>query len=135
MARCCKPESGDEIIGYITLGEGISIHRKDCINILQISDSKRARLVAVEWGHKVRNSYAVNIVISAYNRRGLVRDISAVVSAEKVDIISMESATDKDANKATFRINIEVPNIDSLGSVLDKIQEIPNIIDVYRDVL
>lgn len=135
MARCCKPESGDEIIGYITLGEGISIHRKDCINILQISDIKRARLVAVEWGHKVRNSYAVTIVISAYNRRGLVRDISAVVSAEKVDIISMESATDKDANKATFRINIEVPNIDSLGSVLDKIQEIPNIIDVYRDVL
>lgn len=135
MARCCKPESGDEIIGYITLGEGISIHCKDCLNILQISESKKARLVAVEWGHKVRNRYAVTIIINAYNRRGLVRDISAIVAGENVDIISMESATDKDANKASFRINIEVPNIDRLGSVLAKIQEIPNIIDVYRDAV
>lgn len=132
MARCCKPIPGDEIIGYITLGEGIAIHRQDCINILQISDDKKARLIAVEWGNKVSNNYSVDIAIKAYNRRGLVRDISAVVAAEDVDIINMESFTDKDNNKADFKIKIEVPSLDILGRVLAKIQQIPNIIDVYR---
>lgn len=132
MALCCKPVPGDEIIGYITLGEGVAIHRKDCINVLQISDDRKARLVAVEWGNKIKNNYSVDIEIIAYNRRGLVRDISAVVSAEEVDIISMETMADKEANKAELRLKIEVPGIDSLRRVLTKIQQIPNIIEVYR---
>ncbi len=133
MARCCKPVPGDEVIGYITLGEGVSIHRKDCINILEVSDNKKARLVAVEWGKKINNNYAVDIIIKAYNRRGLVRDISAVVAAENIDIITIQSLTDKESNKADFKINIEVPGIDSLGRVLTKIQQIPNIIEVFRE--
>jgi GTP pyrophosphokinase len=132
MAQCCKPIPGDDIIGYITLGEGIAIHRKDCSNILEISDDKKARLIAVEWGNKINNNYSVDIVIKAFNRRGLVRDISAVVAAEDVDIISMETFTDKHNNKADFRIKIEVNGIDSLGRVLTKIQQIANIIEVYR---
>lgn len=132
MAGCCNPVPGDEVIGYITLGEGVAIHRQDCINVLQMNDDKRSRLVAVEWGHKIKNSYAVKVEIKAYNRRGLVRDISAVVAAEEVDIISIESMTDKDANRAEFRLHLEVPGIDSLGRVLTKIQQIPNIIEVYR---
>lgn len=132
MARCCKPVPGDEIIGFITLGEGIAIHRKDCLNMLQIPDDKKARLITVEWGKKIKNQYSVDIEIKAYNRRGLVRDISAVVSAEEVDIISMETKTDKDANRAEFRIKLEVPGLEALGKVLTKIQQIPNIIEVYR---
>lgn len=132
MARCCRPVPGDEIIGYITLGEGVAIHRKDCINVLQVTEPKKARLVAVEWGNKISNNYSVDIIIKAYNRRGLVRDISAVVSAENVDIITMQSLTDKEANKADFKINIEVSSIDILGRVLTKIQQIPNIIEVFR---
>lgn len=132
MAGCCSPIPGDEVIGYITLGEGVAIHRQDCINVLQIAEDKRSRLVAVEWGHQIKNNYSVNIEIKAYNRRGLVRDISSIVSAEEVDIISIESMTDKDANRAEFRLQIEVPSIDILGRVLTKIQQIPNIIDVYR---
>lgn len=132
LARCCKAVPGDEVIGFITVGEGIAIHRKDCINILQMPDDKKARLVNVEWGRKIKNNYSVDIEIKAYNRRGLVRDISAVVAAEDVDIISMESRTDKDANRAEFRIKIEVPGLDALGRVLTKIQQIPNIIEVYR---
>jgi GTP pyrophosphokinase len=132
MARCCKPIPGDEIIGYITLGEGVSIHRQDCINVLQVSELKKARLVAVTWGSKVSNNYAVDIVIKSYNRRGLVRDISSVVAGEDVDIITIQSLTDKESNKADFRLKIEVPSIDVLGRVLAKIQQIPNIIEVYR---
>jgi GTP pyrophosphokinase len=132
MAKCCSPVPGDEVIGYITLGEGVTIHRQDCFNVLQIPEDKRARLVAVEWGHKITNNYSVNIEIKAYNRRGLVRDISSIVAGEDVDIISIESMTDKDANRAEFRLQIEVPDIDSLGRVLTKIQQIPNIIEVYR---
>ncbi len=132
MAQCCKPVPGDEVIGYITLGEGVAIHRQDCINVLQISDDKKARLVPVEWGTNIKNNYSVDIEIIAYNRRGLVRDISSIVSAEEVDIISIESMTDKEANKAQFRLKLEVPGIDSLSRVLTKIQQIPNIIEVYR---
>lgn len=132
MARCCHPIPGDEIIGYITIGEGIAIHKQDCINVLQISDDKKSRLISVEWGHKVSNDYSVDIEIKAYNRRGLVRDISSVLSSEAVDIITIESFTNKEANKADFKLKIEVPNIEKLGSVLYKIQQIPNIIEVYR---
>lgn len=132
MARCCKPIPGDEIIGYITLGEGVSIHRQDCINVLQVKDAKKARLIAVKWGNKVNNNYSVDIVIKSYNRRGLVRDISSVVAAEDVDIITIQSLTDKESNKADFKLNIEVPSIAVLGQVLAKIQQIPNIIEVYR---
>lgn len=132
MARCCKPIPGDEIIGYITLGEGVSIHRQDCINVLQVSEAKKARLIAVQWGTKVSNNYAVDIVIKSYNRRGLVRDISSVVAGEDVDIITIQSLTDKESNKADFKLKIEVPSIDVLGKVLAKIQQIPNIIEVFR---
>ncbi len=132
MARCCKPIPGDEIIGYITLGEGISIHRQDCINVLQVSAAKKARLIPVCWGDKIKNKYSVDIVIKAFNRRGLVRDISAVVAAEEVDIITIQSLTDKESNKADFSLKIEVPSINTLGKVLTKILQIPNIIEVYR---
>lgn len=132
MARCCRPVPGDEIIGYITLGEGVSVHRKDCINVLQVKEHKKARLIAVEWGNKITNHYAVDIMIKAYNRRGLVRDISAIVAGEDVDIITMQSLTDKEANKAEFKISIEVSGLSILGRVLTKIAQIPNIIEVYR---
>ena len=133
MARCCKPVPGDEIIGYITLGEGVSVHRKDCINILQVRDIKKARLVSVDWGHTISNNYSVDIVIKAYNRRGLVRDISAIIAAEDIDIITIQSLTDKESNKADFKVKIEVPGLDRLGRVLTKIQQIPNIIEVFRE--
>lgn len=132
MARCCKPIPGDEIIGYITLGEGVAIHRQDCINVLQVSEAKKARLVPVRWGDKISNNYSVDIVIKSYNRRGLVRDISAVVAGEEVDIITIQSLTDKESNKADFRLKIEVPSIEVLGRVLAKIHQLPNIIEVFR---
>jgi len=132
IARCCKPIPGDDIIGYITLGEGVSIHRQDCINVLQVSEAKKARLIAVAWGNKVRNNYSVDIVIKSYNRRGLVRDISSVVAAEDVDIITIQSLTDKESNKADFKLKIEVSSLEVLGRVLARIQQIPNIIEVYR---
>lgn len=132
MARCCSPIPGDDIIGYITLGEGIAIHRNDCINVLQVSPEKKARLIAVRWGSKITNIYEVDIEIKAYNRRGLVRDISAVVSAEDVDIITIQSLTDKEANQADFRLKLELPDLNTLGRVLTRINQIPNIIDVYR---
>ncbi len=75
----------------------------------------------------------MDIVIKAYNRRGLVRDISAIIAAEEVDIITIQSLTDKESNKADFKVKIEVPGLDRLGRVLTKIQQIPNIIEVFRE--
>ena len=123
---------GDEIIGYITLGDGIAIHRQDCINVLEVSEAKKSRLVAVNWGNKINNNYSVDVVIKAYNRRGLVRDISAVVAGEDVDIITIQSLTDKESNKADFKLRLELSGIDALDRVLIKIQQIPNIIEVFR---
>jgi len=132
MARCCKPIPGDEIVGYITLGEGVSVHRQDCINVLQVTEAKKARLIAVSWGGKINNNYSVDIVIKAFNRRGLVRDISSIVAGEDVDIITIQSLTDKESNKADFKLRLELSGINALGRVLAKIHQIPNIIEVFR---
>lgn len=132
MAKCCKPIPGDDIIGYITVGEGVSIHRKDCINILHAREQKLNRLIEVAWGSTIRNNYAVKVVIEAYNRRGLLRDITSIIATEHIDIVDMNTATNKGDHVARFTLNLEVGGLDILGKILAKIQTIPNVLDVYR---
>lgn len=132
MAKCCKPIPGDQIIGYITLGEGIAIHRQDCLNILHTSELKKPRLIAVRWGLQIQNTYEVEIKIQAYNRRGLISDITGVFAHDGVDILSMTSSAGKDSNIANLKLHIAVTGISDLSKVLTKIQQVPNVVDVYR---
>lgn len=133
MAGCCHPILGDEIIGYITLGEGVSIHRQDCPNIVHISDDKRARLINVAWGGKTSDVYEVAIIVKAYNRQWLLKDLSAALNSEDVDIVNVNTLSQRTDQLATFKFNLSVPSLQVLGKVLAKLQHIPNVTEVYRE--
>ncbi|HKY69854.1 MAG TPA: GTP diphosphokinase [Gammaproteobacteria bacterium] len=131
FAKCCKPLPGDPIIGYITLGRGVSIHRKDCLNILGRNTQKK-RLIEISWGGTTHNVYPVDIKISAYDRQGLLRDITTILSADKVNVISVNSRTNPQNNVATIILTLEISNLGVLGHVMNKIQQLPNVLEVER---
>ena len=132
VANCCKPAPGDEIVGYITVGRGVSIHRKDCINALQLQSLEPGRIIEVSWGNTAQ-TYPVDVVVDAYDRPGLLHDVAALLANARINVNAANSATDKKRNTARIHLQIEVPGIDSLGRLFDRIRQLPNIIDARRD--
>ena len=132
MANCCKPVPGDPIVGYITVGRGVSIHRQDCMNVLQLEDMEPNRIIEVSWGTQPESSYSVNIEIQAYDRGGLLRDITTVLANENVNLTGVNTHSDTQENIATISIEMEVDSLDALGRVLAKIKQLPNVIDARR---
>ena len=133
FASCCKPVPGDEIIGYITLGKGVTIHRQDCPNVLSLSEDKRHRLVEVDWGEEVQ-AYPVDLHIEAFDRQGLLRDITNILANEKVNVIAANTHTDKQDQTVMMNLTIEITGTAQLGTVIDKINQLPNVADVHRKV-
>jgi len=127
MAKCCNPTSGDDIIGYITRGHGATIHRQDCPNILRIKD--RERLVKVSWGENVR-TYPVPIRIRAFDRQGLMGDITTMLNSECVNIVDVQVGISK--NLADLRLVIEVQDIAQLSRILTRIENLPNVLEAQR---
>ena len=127
MAKCCNPTPGDEIIGYITRGHGATIHRQDCPNMLRIQD--RERLVKVSWGENVR-TYPVPIRIRAYDRQGLMGDITTLLNSENVNMVDVQVRITK--NLADLRIVIEVKDIAQLSRILARIENLPNVLEAQR---
>ncbi len=127
LARCCNPVQGDEIIGYITRGRGVTIHRRDCANVLHLSQE---RLIAVEWGDSAPDRYPVPVVISAYDREGLIRDISAAVSDEHINMRDVRVSTQN--NIATLSITMEVESAAQLSRILSKVELLPNVMEARR---
>ncbi len=127
MGKCCNPTPGDEIIGYITRGHGATIHRQDCPNMLRIRD--RERLVKVSWGENVR-TYPVPIRIRAYDRQGLMGDITTLLNSESVNMVDVQVRINK--NLADLRIVIEVKDIAQLSRMLARIENLPNVLEAQR---
>lgn len=127
LARCCSPVSGDDIVGYVTRGRGVTVHRRDCPNILRVSEPER--LIEVDWGSD-KTTYPVMIHISAYDRGGLVRDIASLVAADDINMTSINVTTTK--NIATFYATLEISDIAQLSSVLAKIERLPNVVEARR---
>ncbi|MBI5936118.1 MAG: bifunctional (p)ppGpp synthetase/guanosine-3',5'-bis(diphosphate) 3'-pyrophosphohydrolase [Chloroflexi bacterium] len=127
MAKCCNPTPGDQIIGFITRGRGASIHRQDCPNILRIID--RERLVRVSWGEHVR-TYSVPIKISAYDRTGLMGDISNLLNTEGVNIADVGVKVAD--GMADLRLIVEVKDIKQLSRILTRIENISNVLEAQR---
>ena len=123
---------GDPITGYITMGRGVSIHRQDCMNLLQLEDMEPNRIIEVSWGASEDTAYSVNVEIQAYDREGLLRDITTVLANEQANLTGVNSYSDAQENIATITIIMEVTSLDILGRVLAKIKQLPNIIDVRR---
>ncbi|MGD9592695.1 MAG: bifunctional (p)ppGpp synthetase/guanosine-3',5'-bis(diphosphate) 3'-pyrophosphohydrolase [Candidatus Berkiella sp.] len=131
FGRCCKPLPGDRIVGYITLGRGVTIHRQDCINVLNKPEEEQ-RLIQVQWGEMRRNFYPVDINIRAYDRQGLLRDITSILSNEKVNVIAVNTLTNKDDNIANLILTLEIPDLSALMNILNKIMQLPNVLEAHR---
>jgi len=127
MGRCCNPAPGDDIIGYITRGRGATIHRRDCPNILRIKD--RERLVRVSWG-EAKRTYPVPVRIKAYDRNGLMKDVSTLIADEGINMTGVAVGVSK--NLATFDLTLEVRDIVELSRVLDRLENLPNVLEAQR---
>jgi guanosine-3',5'-bis(diphosphate) 3'-pyrophosphohydrolase len=127
LARCCNPAPGDEIVGYITRGRGATIHRIDCPNILRIED--RERLVRVTWGEP-KATYPVPIRIRAYDRDGLMKDVSTLIADEGVNMPKVK--VDVNRNLAVFDLVLEVRDVFQLSRLLDRLENLPNVTEAIR---
>ena len=132
VARCCNPVPGDEIVGYITRGRGVTIHRKDCPNILSRDDKER--LISVTWEQKSKETYPVKVRVRAWDRGGLLRDIAAVVADEDVSMSAANVTTHKQDNLATFTATLEISGISQLSRLLAKIEQLPNVLEACRQI-
>ncbi|MDH3388868.1 MAG: bifunctional (p)ppGpp synthetase/guanosine-3',5'-bis(diphosphate) 3'-pyrophosphohydrolase [Gammaproteobacteria bacterium] len=132
FARCCKPVPGDEIIGFITINSGISIHKRGCSNILSLPEQKRQRLIEVEWGGHNGSVYPVEVSMSAYQRTGLMQDISTILANHKINLLHVNSNTNKDDQMVYTRLTMEIHSVDELVVIIDKLSRLPNVQDVRR---
>ena len=132
LSRCCTPVPGDEIVGFITKGRGVSVHRADCPNILE--EGFAERLIEVEWENEVqvhRKEYPVDIEITAFDRPGVLNDVMHAVSETKTNIMAVSGRADRD-KIATIHLTISISNISGLHKVVDKIKQLPDIYSVQR---
>ena len=130
LAHCCHPLPGDRIVGYITRGRGVTVHRQDCPNILRVND--RERLIEVDWGVEATDTYPVNVRVEAYDRQGLLRDIAAVVADEAISMSAANIVTHKKDHRATMTVTLEIADIDQLSRVLTRIERLPNVVAARR---
>jgi len=127
IGRCCKPLPGDPIVGYITRGRGATIHRRDCPNMLRIRDKER--LVQVSWG-QARETYPVSVRIRAYDRDGLMRDVSTLVANEGISMSSIHVSTK--SSLAIFDLVMGVTDLTQLSRVLNRLEALPNVLEARR---
>ncbi|WP_339339291.1 GTP diphosphokinase [uncultured Oceanicoccus sp.] len=132
FANCCKPLPGDLIIGYVTLGRGVSVHRQDCVNVLQLQHSEPDRIIEVSWGDAPQDTYPVDIEIEAYDRSGLLRDITTMLANARIDVIAVNTLSDKKTHTATMRLTVEITDLAALGNLLAKITRLPNVLSAAR---
>jgi RelA/SpoT family (p)ppGpp synthetase len=132
MAGCCHPLPGDAIIGYITQGRGIAIHRDDCEQFKLLQDGHPERVVEATWGDKYASGYEVDIRIVAHDRNGLLRDITSILANEKANVTKMSSSSDIKEQTAVINMTMELYNLDSLNKLLSKISQIDDVIEAKR---
>jgi GTP pyrophosphokinase len=132
LSRCCKPLPGDPIVGYITKGSGVSIHRRDCHNVLHSISEQPERFVEVDWGSETDGSYSVDIQVQAYDRQGLLRDITTLLSNEHINVTAVTSESHTKTHTVSILITVEIPNFDTLSRVIAKIARLPNVTEVRR---
>ena len=132
LARCCMPVPGDDIVGFVTRGEGVSVHRADCVNALHLESRQPERFVPVEWSHdQSRSQYLVEIEVKSLDRAGLLNDLSHVLSEHQVNILSGSMSAGRD-QVATARFTFELPNINYLESVLTSLRRVDGVFEAAR---
>ena len=132
LAQCCKPAQGDPIVGYITRGHGVTIHRRDCRNVLTMDDGRRDRLIEVQWAGRARGTFPVDVVVEAIDRHGLLRDITNVLANEMINVVAVNTRSDKRTNTARMELTLEIADVAELSRVLNRINQLPNVYEVRR---
>ncbi len=132
LARCCKPVYGDSIRGYITRGRGVTVHRADCVNVLRYQSSCPERLIAIQWGGAPAATYPVQLRIAAYDRHGLLRDVTTVLANEGINVLSLHTNANTRLSVVTIDLTVEVEDIEKLSRILAKLNQLPNVIDSHR---
>jgi GTP pyrophosphokinase len=132
MAKCCHPVPGDDIGGFITQGRGISVHRNDCDQFANALNQQPERQVEVQWVEQSQQNYLATVKVIASDRQGLVRDISTIVSNERVSIVGMESRSDASKQTVAMLLNIEIPNNEILGRLIGKLLQLDDVLEVKR---
>ena len=135
FSKCCNPVPGDEIVGFVTRGRGITIHRTDCINVLNLPEMERSRLIDAEWqapeNDQSTATYATEIVIFANNRIGMFVDISKIFTERQIDVKAMNARTNKQG-KATITLSFDIHGTDELNGLMAKLRQIDGILDIER---
>lgn len=134
MARCCQPLPGDDVLGYVTLGRGVSVHRKDCQNIIHASEKQQQRFLAVTWGQNAREQYPIDVVIKAFDRSTLLRDITSLLSMERAHVFALNTRTDRQENLTYIKLNLEIDGLNQLSRLLSRLEQVPNVIEARRQV-
>lgn len=134
FSRCCNPVPGDEIVGFVTRGRGISIHRTDCVNMIHLPVEERNRLIEAEWSAQAKKNedyYPVEIVIYSYNRSGVLFDVSKIFTENEIDVKSMNVRTSKQ-DKATIVVGFETKGVEQLNKLVKKLRNVESVIDIER---
>jgi len=132
FARCCRPVPPEPIVGYITQGRGVSIHRQDCGNFLGLNQRNPERIIEVAWGESESATYPVDLRLRAHDRTGLIRDISTVLADEKASVTDLSSHTDKKSMQTVMDISVEISDLPTLSTAISRLEQIPNVISVKR---
>lgn len=136
FSRCCSPVPGDEIVGFVTRGRGISIHRTDCVNIMVLPESEKDRLIDAEWQQdslSPSEKFMAEIKIYCNNRIGMFVDVSKIFTERQIDIASMNSKTSKQGT-ATINMSFEIGGVEELNQLIGRLKAVPGVIDVERSV-
>ena len=133
-SKCCSPVPGDEIVGFVTRGRGISIHRTDCINVINLPEIERARIIDAEWqagAEEDKGQFLAEITVYANNRSGLLADITRTLTEKNIDIITLNTRTSKQGI-ATLSTSFNISGREELRVIIDKLRSVPSVIDIER---
>jgi GTP pyrophosphokinase len=132
IARCCQPVPGDGVVGYVTRGRGVTIHRDDCRQILHWQSENNPRLLQVAWGEKPAMNYSVQVLVRAYDRHDLIRDISNILSTSETKVTDISSRLDEMLDEVTIRLNVRVGDYEQLSELLNRLGNVTNVIEARR---
>ena len=132
MADCCQPQPGEPILGQVAMGHGVTVHRSDCARALDLERREEARFIQLRWGSVRGSRYPFDLLITSFNRAGLLHDVSSVFASEHIDVLASTSRTDRETSTAVIEATVELDGLESLARVMDRIEQIPNVLDVRR---
>lgn len=132
LAQCCKPLPYDAIVGYITRGRGVTVHCSDCPNLLRLKRQEPERLIDIDWSHDSRQTYVVDIHVRAFDRQGLLRDVTEVLNDSQLNVTAVNTLTDSKTHVATMILRMDVADIEQLSRALTRLEQLPNIMEASR---